>query len=133
MPTRTRSSCAAAPWRAAALALLLAVSVTAALASPAGAIKRIYLANDEHTDYFWTADDVAYRAAFLGMLDFYMAQAESTVSNPIESRGRFNTDCSLWMWEYERHKTPAEFGRLMSLVRMGSISMPLNKDRKSVV
>ena len=106
-------------------ACLLAVALLAC-AAPAQAVKRIYLANDEHTDYFWTADDVTYRAAFLGMLDFYMAQAESTASNPVDSRGRFNADCSLWMWEYERNKTPAQFARLMNHVRAGDISMPLN-------
>src|SRR3974377_2549755 len=27
--------------------------------------KRIYIAPDDHTDYFWTEDDVAYSSAFL--------------------------------------------------------------------
>ncbi|MBI5170546.1 MAG: glycoside hydrolase [Candidatus Eisenbacteria bacterium] len=114
-----------AATRFAAVALF-ASSVLVTGAVPAHAVKRIYLANDEHTDYFWTADDVTYRTAFLGMLDFYMAQAESTVSNPVDSRGRFNADCSLWMWEYERNRTPAQFARLMNHVRAGNISMPLN-------
>ena len=112
--------------RAALIAVCAATAALLACVAPAHAVKRIYLANDEHTDYFWTANDVTYRAAFLGMLDFYMAQAESTASNPVDSRGRFNADCSLWMWEYERNKTPAQFTRLMNHVRDGNISMPLN-------
>ena len=52
-----------------------------------------------------------YRAAFLRMLDYYMAQAEATAGNPPDSRGRFNCDGSLWVWEYE-HNTIA--GRVRS-------------------
>lgn len=103
------------------VSVLLAVS-----AVPAYAVKRIYIANDEHTDYFWTADDVTYRASFLSMLDFYMAQAEATATNPSDSRGRFNADCSLWVWEYEHNKTPAEFSRLVNHLRDGTLTMPLN-------
>ena len=60
--------------------------VASALASsPANAVKRLYLANDDHTDYFWTTDDVGYRTVFLNMLDFYMAQAEATAANPVDA------------------------------------------------
>ena len=88
--------------------------------------KRIYIANDDHTDYFWTADDVQYRAAFLSMLDYYMTQAETTAYRPPDLRGRFNTDGSLWVWEYEHNKTPAQFARLVDHLRAGTITMPLN-------
>ena len=108
---------------------LLALAALALGSTPiadAGEVQRIYLANDDHTDYFWTADDVAYRAAFIAMLDFYMTQAENTAGNPPDSRGKFNTDGSLWVWEYERNKTPAEFDRLIGHIRDGNISMPLH-------
>jgi alpha-mannosidase len=88
--------------------------------------KRIYIANDDHTDYFWTADDATYRASFLSMLDFYMAQAENTAAKPPDSRGRFNCDGTLWAWEYERNKSAADFQRLISHVRAGDITIPLN-------
>lgn len=104
----------------------LALALLAGAAAPAGAVKRLYLANDDHTDYFWSADDVAYREAFGEMLDFYMAQAEATATNPPDARGRFNCDGSLWAWEYERSRTPAEFARLVDHLRAGTISMPLN-------
>ncbi len=97
-----------------------------ASAPMAHAEKRIYIANDDHTDYFWTADDATYRDSFLYMLDFYMAQAEATAANPPDSRGRFNADGSLWVWEYEHNKTPAEFSRLVGHLRAGDITMPLN-------
>ena len=109
-----------------ALAALLAIGLLAVAVAPAHAVKRIYLANDDHTDYFWTADDAQYRTAFLDMLDFYMAQAEATATNPADSRGRFNCDGSLWVWEYEHNKPAAEFARLVGHLRDGTITMPLN-------
>src|SRR5258705_7630576 len=88
--------------------------------------KRIYLANDDHTDYFWSGDDAQYRSAFLSMLDYYMTQAETTAYRPPDFRGRFNCDGSLWVWEYEHNKTPAQFSRLVGHLQDGSITMPLN-------
>ncbi len=99
----------------------------AALAAPslASAQERIYLANDDHTDYFWTSTDVGYRNAFLTMLDYYIAQVERTAGNPSDFRGRFNCDNALWAWEYERNRTPAQFERFMSHVRSGSITLAM--------
>ena len=110
-----------------ALGVLMSIFMLSGLLVSSGqAVQRIYLANDDHTDYFWTGDDVQYRAAFLSMLDFYMAQAEATATQPSDSRGRFNVDGSLWVWEYEHNKTPAEFTRLINHMRAGDITMPLN-------
>ena len=89
--------------------------------------KRIYIANDDHTDYFWSGTDEDYRTVFLSMLDFYMDQAESTAAvNPPDSRGRFNCDGSLWVRVYEQNKTAPEFDRLVDHLRDGTITMPLN-------
>jgi alpha-mannosidase len=96
------------------------------VASPSAAQKRIYIGNDDHTDYFWSGDDAQYRTAFLNMLDYYMDQAERTASNPSDSRGRFNCDGSLWVWEYERNKPAADVTRLFGHLRSGNLSMPLN-------
>ncbi|HUK62244.1 MAG TPA: hypothetical protein VLV15_02885, partial [Dongiaceae bacterium] len=110
-----------------ACALTSALALACLVVSEVGADpKRIYLGNDDHTDYMWSGDETQYRSAFLTMLDFYMSQAEATAVNPPDARGKFNCDGSLWMWEYEHHKTPAEFQRLMDHVRAGDISMPLN-------
>jgi alpha-mannosidase len=95
-------------------------------AQPAAAPDRYYIGNDDHTDYMWAATDVEYSQAFLRMLDYYMAQAENTAANPADSRGRFNLDGSLWVREYERQRSPAQFQRLVSHLRDGSLTMPLN-------
>ena len=87
---------------------------------------RYYIGNDDHTDYMWAGDEAAYRQAFLNMLDYYMAQAENTAGNPVDARGRFNCDGSIWVWEYEHQRTPAQFQRLVSHLRDGTITMPLN-------
>jgi alpha-mannosidase len=99
-----------------------------ALVTPATshAAKRIYIANDDHTDYFWSGDDVQYRNAFLTMLDYYMGRAEATASAPSDQRARFNMDGNLWLWEFEHHKSAAEYQRLIGHLRAGDLSMPLN-------
>lgn len=93
-------------------------------AQPPG--KRIYIAADEHTDYFWTADANGYRAAFLRMLDYYLDLTDATITNPSDFQSRWNCDCSMWVWEYERNRTPAQFQRLIDRIRSGHVSVPLN-------
>ena len=104
--------------------LILAASLAAGASEPEP--KRIYIANDEHTDYYWTADAAAYREAFQDMLDYYMSQAEATASSPTDQRGRFNCDGSLWVWEYEQNRPPADFARLVGHLAGGTITMPLS-------
>jgi alpha-mannosidase len=88
--------------------------------------KRIYIANDDHTDYMWTADEATYRQAFLEMIDYYLGQADRTAGNAAPYRGRFNLDGTFWVWEYERNKSTADVTRLMNRVADGSIGVPLN-------
>lgn len=45
------------------------------LAAIAAEPKHIYLANDDHTDYMWTADAETYNAVFVDMLDYYLRLA----------------------------------------------------------
>ena len=88
--------------------------------------KTIYLAPDDHTDYFWTADDVQYRAAFIETLDYYLGQIDKTQNEPESFQTRWNCDGTLWLWEYEHNRSAAEFGKLMNRVADGHISCPLN-------
>lgn len=106
-------------------ALCLALAAPAPEARAQAEPKRIYIANDDHTDYMWAGTDMQYRAAFLSMLDYYMDLSEETAEGPPDARSRFNCDGSLWVWEYERNRSPAQFARLVSHLRDGTITMPL--------
>jgi len=107
---------------AAALLLALTTSAQPAPAAPA----RLYLANDDHTDYMWSTDEASYGAIFVDLLDYNLALADRTAALAPPYRNRFNTDGSMWLWEYERRKSPAEFARLMARVKDGTINSPLN-------
>ena len=88
--------------------------------------KRIYIAPDDHTDLFWTADLPTYDKAFTEMLDYYLDLADQTQNEPVEFQSRWNCDGSYWVWIYEKKKTQADFERLIERIRSGHISMPLN-------
>ena len=87
---------------------------------------RIYLGNDDHTDYMWTTDADTYNAVFVQMLDYYLDLADKTAKNPSPYQSRFNADGSYWLWQYERQKTPEAFDRLIARIKDGHISAPLN-------
>ena len=113
--------------RPAMLAAALALGATLAAAPSALAQqKRVYIAPDDHTDYWWTASETDYRSAFLTTLDYYLNLADATAANPADFQSRWNCDGWLWVYEYQRNKTPAEFGRLLSRIRSGHITVPLN-------
>ncbi|MFT3893232.1 MAG: hypothetical protein QM730_16505 [Anaerolineales bacterium] len=87
--------------------------------------KRIYIAPDDHTDYFWSAGEDVYRQAFVDMIDYYLDLADTTQGNPAEHQSRWNCDGSFWLWTYEKNKSKAEYDRLISRIKDGHISVPL--------
>ncbi len=88
--------------------------------------KRIYIAPDDHTDYFWTAGESTYRQAFLDMIDYYLNQIDATQGKQSDFHSRWNCDGSFWLWTYEKNRTATQFNRLISRVKDGHISFPLN-------
>ena len=86
---------------------------------------RLYIANDDHTDYLWTGTESQYQDWFIEMLDYYIAQADGTANDPPDVQGRFNADGNFWLWTYEKHKSRAEFDRLLNHIRTGHITIPL--------
>ncbi|BCM88954.1 hypothetical protein IAD21_00796 [Abditibacteriota bacterium] len=104
--------------------LILAVFLAGSTAQ--AQTKRIYLANDDHTDFMWATDAETYDDAFVDLLDFHLKLTDDTIKNAPEFQNRFNADGSYWLWNYERQKTPAEFDQLMARVKDGHISAPLN-------
>ncbi len=88
--------------------------------------KRIYIAPDDHTDLFWTADLETYEKVFVETLDYYLDLADKTAKEPAEFQSRWNCDGNFWIWTYERKKPQADFMRLIERIRDGHISIPLN-------
>ncbi|CCH00376.1 hypothetical protein FAES_2367 [Fibrella aestuarina BUZ 2] len=105
------------------LFLLLMVACSALEAQP---VNRLYIANDDHTDYMWTANEATYDSAFVHMLDFYLHQIDSTRNSPADFQARFNCDGSYWLRAYQKFRSPAQFGRLIAAIKSGHISSPLN-------
>lgn len=112
-------------WRSGVAALAAVVGLASGSAADAWQ-KRIYIANDDHTDFVWTADADTYAHVFVDMLDWHLKLADETSGNPVPYRNRFNADGSYWLWNYEQTKTPAEFARLIERVKDGTIGVPLN-------
>jgi alpha-mannosidase len=110
--------------------IALIVSIAIIVAGPAAQVSaqqsRIYIANDEHTDYLWSADEAAYRAAWLGMLDYYLNQADQTDTAHSDFQGRFSVDGHYWLWTYEKNRSAAQFQRLIDRIRDGHITVPLH-------
>jgi len=100
--------------------LLLTVAVQAQTT------KRLYIANDDHTDYMWTGNEAQYDTAFVRMLDYYMNQIDSSRTNADDFQARFNCDGSYWLRTYQKLRSPAQFNRLIGYIRSGHISSPLN-------
>ncbi len=88
--------------------------------------KKIYIANDEHTDYMWTGNEQQYDSVFLKMLDYYLAAIDSTKSNPSDFQARFNCDGTYWLRTYEKFRSPESFTKLIAAIRSGHISCPMN-------
>lgn len=88
--------------------------------------KRVYIAPDDHTDYFWAGDEQDYEQAFLEMLDYYLDYIDETANEPSEFQMRWNCDGSFWLWTYEKRKPEADFLRLIDHIRTGHIQSPLN-------
>jgi alpha-mannosidase len=88
--------------------------------------RRIYIANDDHTDLMWTADEETYARSFVEMIDWNMGLSEQTSDLPTEFQNKFNCDGSYWLWCYEQKKTPQEMSRVIESLKKGTLSAPLN-------
>ena len=53
---------------------------------------RLYISNDNHTDYMWSANVATYDSAFVNMLDAWMAINNTTNSQPPDYQTKFNCD-----------------------------------------
>lgn len=106
--------------------LFTAIVALGILGSLSAQQKRIYIGIDDHTDFMWTANEAGYDSAFVHMLDYYLDQIDLTQTNPDDFQARFNCDGSYWLQAYEKYRSPEQFERLISRIKSGHISVPLN-------
>jgi alpha-mannosidase len=87
---------------------------------------RLYLANDDHTDYMWTANETTYDSAFVNMIDSWMANNNATNTNPPDYQTKFNCDGTYWAWVYEKYRTPVQFQNFINQVKNDRMVVPMN-------
>jgi len=90
-----------------------------------GQPKRIYLAGNDHTDLFWTADLRTCQKGFINMIDYYLDRADATDTRPAACQARFCCDGNYWMWVYEKGRSREQFLRLIRRIRDGHITVNL--------
>ena len=90
--------------------------------------KRFYIANDDHTDYVWSANEAAYKNAMLITLDKYLVQIDSTISAglPFRHQAKYNCDGNFWFWVYEKNRTADRMNNLVNKVKSGHMTVPYN-------
>ncbi|GAB3221455.1 glycoside hydrolase [Spirosoma arcticum] len=88
--------------------------------------KKIYLANDDHTDFMWTGDEETYKKAFSEMLDYYIKLNDSTAHLPYNLQSKWNCDGSYWVYNYRETRPAAQFDKLIKQIKDGKITVPLN-------
>ena len=88
--------------------------------------KRFYIANDDHTDYLWSANEAVYKNVMLTTLDKYLLQIDSTISAglPLRHQAKYNCDGSFWFWVYEKNRTVVQMNNLVSKVKSGRCDPP---------
>lgn len=104
---------------------VLFILMFAALITDAQTKKRLYIGNDDHTDYMWSGDEAQYDSAFVKMLDYQLRKIDSTKNNPPDLQARFNCDGSYWLKTYSKYRSPAQFEKLVAAIRSGHISSPV--------
>lgn len=88
--------------------------------------KKIYIANDDHTDYMWTGDEETYKKAFSEMLDYYIKLNDSTAHLPYNLQNKWNCDGSYWVYNYKQTRSKEQFDKLITQIKKGQITVPLN-------
>ncbi|MBC7826166.1 MAG: glycoside hydrolase [Chitinophagaceae bacterium] len=91
-------------------------------------IRRFYIANDDHTDYVWSASESVYKTVMLTTLDKYLIQIDSTIAAglPFNHQSKYNCDGSYWFWVYEKNRTAGQMKNLISKVKSGHMTVPFN-------
>ena len=87
---------------------------------------RLYISNDNHTDYMWSADETVYDTAFVNMIDAWIANNNATNANPRDFQTKFNCDGTYWAWAYEKSRSATQFQTFINQVKNERIVLPMN-------
>ena len=91
-----------------------------------GQPRKIYIANDDHTDYMWTGDEETYQKVFSEMLDYYIRLNDSTASLPYNQQSKWNCDGSYWVYNYKKIRSAEQFNKIICQVKEDKITVPFN-------
>ncbi len=89
-------------------------------------LKRLYLANDTHTDLMWNGSEEEWGEWTREMAEFYLFYGERTAAREPALRCKWNFDASWCLYSLEKNTDPAFFNRLMEMYRNGQASVPYN-------
>lgn len=93
-----------------------------------GAIKKVYICPDNHTDHYWEADTTLYKVELPKMIDYYLNQLQFTKNNPPSEQTKYNCDGTIHLWYYEQTRTQAQFQQLIDKIKSGHISVMANTE-----
>jgi alpha-mannosidase len=98
------------------------------LTGPATAhdVTKVFLADDNHTDYGWNDTTTAYDQAMLAEIDYFLARIGATAGSPAAEQARFNADCWWYLRLYEQNRSAVAFQQLVEAIRSGHVTVPLN-------
>jgi alpha-mannosidase len=88
--------------------------------------KRLYLANDTHTDWMYNGDYEQWKKYVFDMTDFYLKLGEGTIKEPLERQSKWNYDSAIWLWMLEKYKDKPYFDRVIDQLKRQQASVPYN-------
>ncbi len=88
--------------------------------------KRLYLANDTHTDWMYNGDYEQWKTYIFDMTDFYLKLGEATIKEPLEKQSKWNYDSAIWLWMLEKYKDKPYFDRVINQLKRQQASVPYN-------
>jgi alpha-mannosidase len=106
--------------------LLTFIFVTLSLCGFAQEKKRLYLANDTHTDWMYNGDYDQWKDNILKMTDFYLNLGEQTINEPVQRQSKWNYDSAIWLWMIEKYKDKAYLNRVIDQLKRQQASVPYN-------
>ena len=109
-------------------AKLLAVALVVLIlgvSAPEVQAHEVYLMNSNHTDYNWNATAAEYDVLMMAELGYYLDQIQDTAGNPAHEQSRYTADNWWWLYLYENRR-PGRFPELVSAIKSGHITIPLN-------